>query len=71
MDTNAVLKLAPDLAQVVLGLEAALAEGISPTDFVVMALRKRAKVLAADVQAARDAPQTFKPWEPHSPRNAS
>jgi hypothetical protein len=36
---------------------------------MVMKLRKRAATLAADLKAALDAPQTFRPWTPHEPGN--
>lgn len=70
MDRNAVDKLAPDLANAVLALETLLSDGASQTDFDVMALRKRTKVLAADLLEAWKSPQPFAPWSPANPRNA-
>ncbi len=69
MDINPVLKLAPQLASAVLSLEHHLAEATCPRDMMVMKLRKRAVTLAADLKAAIDAPQTFRPWTPHEPGN--
>ncbi len=69
MDINPVLKLAPQLAAAVLSLEHHLSEGVSPRDMMVMKLRKRAKTLADDLTAALKAPQSFRPWTPHEPRD--
>lgn len=69
MDINPVLKLAPQLASAVLSLEHHLAEATCPRDMMVMKLRKRAATLAADLKAAIDTPQTFRPWSPHEPGN--
>jgi hypothetical protein len=70
VDINPVLKLAPQLASAVLSLEHHLAEATCPRDMMVMKLRKRAVTLAADLKAAIDAPQTFRPWTPHEPGNS-
>jgi hypothetical protein len=69
VDINPVLKLAPQLAAAVLSLEHHLAQATCPHDMMVMKLRKRAATLAADLKAAIDAPQTFRPWTPHEPGN--
>jgi hypothetical protein len=69
VDINPVLKLAPQLASAVLSLEHHLAEATCPRDLTVMKLRKRAATLAADLKAALDARQTFRPWTPHEPGN--
>jgi hypothetical protein len=69
VDINPVLKLAPQLASAVLSLEHHLAEATCPRDMMVMKLRKRAATLAADLKAAIDTPQTFRPWSPHEPGN--
>lgn len=71
MDMNAVLKLAPDLAKAILARNAAVSGGARLTDFHVMALDKRAAILAADLDAACKAQQSFVAWTPHNPRNAS
>jgi hypothetical protein len=34
-----------------------------------MQLRKRVRTLAADLKAALDAPQSFRPWTPHNTGN--
>jgi hypothetical protein len=70
VDINPVLKLAPQLASAVLSLEHHLAKATCPRDLMVMKLRKRAATLAADLKAALDAPQTFRPWSPHEPGNS-
>jgi hypothetical protein len=70
VDINPVLKLAPQLASAVLSLEHHLAAATCPRDLMVMKLRKRAVTLAADLKAAIDAPQTFRPWTPHEPGNS-
>lgn len=68
---NPILKLAPDLAAAVLARNQLIASGAKLTDFVVMALDKRAGILAADLKAACEGPQAFTPWTPHNPRSAS
>ena len=70
MDISPTLRLAPQLAQAVTERAALIAGGAVLTDFAVMALDKRAAVLAADLKAALDAPQTVQPWTPHNPRNS-
>jgi hypothetical protein len=69
VDINPTLRLAPQLAQAVTDRAALIAGGAMLTDFAVMALDKRAAVLAADLKAAIDAPQPFRPWTPHEPGN--
>jgi hypothetical protein len=69
MDINPTLKLAPQLVEACLALEYHLSEGASPRDLTVMQLRKRVRTLAADLKAALDTPQTFRPWSPHEPAN--
>jgi hypothetical protein len=69
MDLNPTLKLAPQLVEAVLALEGQLSEGASPRDLTVMQLRKRVRTLAADLKAALDAPQSFRPWTPHNTGN--
>ena len=69
MDLNPTLKLAPQLADAVTERAALIAGGAMLTDFRVMALDKRATVLAADLKAACEAPQTFQPWSPANPGN--
>jgi hypothetical protein len=69
MDLNPTLKLAPQLVEAVLALEGQLSEGFSPCDLTVMRLRKRVRTLAADLKAALDAPQSFRPWTPHNTGN--
>jgi hypothetical protein len=69
MDLNPTLKLAPQLVDAALALEYQLSEGASPRDLTVMQLRKRVRTLAADLKAALDAPQSFRPWTPHNTGN--
>lgn len=69
MDINPVLTLAPQLAAAVLSLEHHLSEGVCPRDMTVMKLRKRAKTLAAEMTAKLKAPQSFRSWTPHEPRD--
>jgi hypothetical protein len=69
MDLNPTLRLAPQLAAAVTERAALIAGGWPLTDHAVMALDKRAAVLAADLTAALDAPQSFQPWTPHNDRN--
>ena len=71
MDINPVLKLAPQLVEAITERAALIAGGAMLTDFAVMALDKRASVLAADLKAAVDAPQTFSAWSDWHKRNAS
>ena len=71
MDLNPTLKLAPQLAAAVCERAALMAGGAMLTDFRVMALDKRATVLAADLKAACEAPQTLQPWTPHNPRGVA
>lgn len=71
MDMNTVLKLAPELATAILARNAAVSGGARLTDFHVMALDKRAAILAADLDAACKAQQSFTAWTPSNPRNAS
>lgn len=70
MDLNPTLTLAPQLVEACLALEGQLSEGASPCDLTVMRLRKRVRTLAADLKAALDAPQSFRPWTPSTPGNA-
>lgn len=70
MDLNPTLRLAPQLADAFLALEFQLSEGASPRDLTVMALRRRARVLAADLKAACEAPQKFQRWSDWSQRNS-
>lgn len=69
MDLTPTLKLAPQLADAVTERAALIAGGAMLTDFRVMALDKRATVLAADLKAACDADQAFSPWTPHNSGN--
>jgi hypothetical protein len=69
VDLNPTLKLAPQLAAAVCERAALIAGGATLTDYAVMALDKRATVLAADLKAACEAPQGFSPWSPHNPGN--
>jgi hypothetical protein len=69
MDLNPTLLLAPQLAAAVTERAALIAGGSMLTDSAVMALDKRAAVLAADLKAALDAEQSFRPWTPHEPGN--
>ena len=69
MDISPTLRLAPQLAQAVTERAALIAGGAVLTDFAVMALDKQARILAADLQAALDAPQSFRPWTPHNTGN--
>lgn len=69
MDLTPTLNLAPQLAAAVTERAALIAGGATLTDYAVMALDKRAAVLAADLTAALKAPQSFEPWTPHNPRN--
>lgn len=68
MDLSPTLRLAPQLAAAVTERAALIAGGAVLTDFAVMALDKRAAVLAADLKAALDAPQTVQPWTPYGGR---
>ena len=69
MDLNPTLKLAPQLAAAVCERAALIAGGATLTDYAVMALDKRAAILAADLKAACEGEQTFRPWSPHEPGN--
>jgi UDP-N-acetylglucosamine enolpyruvyl transferase len=69
MDLNPTLLLAPQLAAAVTERAALIAGGSMLTDSAVMALDKRASILAADLTAALEAEQSFRPWTPHEPRN--
>ena len=69
MDLNPTLTLAPQLAAAVTERAALIAGGAMLTDFRVVALDKRATVLAADLKAACEAPQSFRSWSPFSPGN--
>jgi hypothetical protein len=69
VDINPTLKLAPQLVEAALALEYHLSGGASPRDLTVMQLRKRVRTLAADLKAALDTPQPFRPWSPHEPGN--
>ena len=72
MNDFAIRSLSRQLADAFLGLDGMLTEGVEQTDFTVMLLRKRARVLSADLKAALDekgGPQ-ITPWAPHLPRNA-
>lgn len=64
MDITPTLKLAPQVAEAALALEALLTDGAS--DLVVMRARKELRVKAADLKAACEAEQTFEddPWRP-------
>ena len=68
MDLSPTLTLAPQLAKAVTERAALIAGGAVLTDFAVMALDKQARILAADLQAALEAPQTFEPWTPFGGR---
>jgi hypothetical protein len=70
MDISPTLRLAPQLAAAVTERAALIAGGAVLTDFAVTALDKRAAVLAADLKAALDAPQSFDPWTPFNNRNS-
>ena len=59
MDITPTLTLAPQLAAAVCERAALIAGGAMLTDFSVMALDKKASILAADLKAACEAPQTF------------
>jgi len=69
MDLNPTLGLAPQLVAAVTERAALIAGGSMLTDSAVMALDKRASILAADLKAALEAEQTFRSWTPHEPRN--
>jgi hypothetical protein len=64
MDITPTLLLAPQLAAAVTERAALIAGGATLTDYAVMALDKQARVLAADLTAALNAPQTIQPWRP-------
>lgn len=64
MNQNACLDLAPKLAASVKVLEAFLADGKAPTEFLVMQARKTCRVLADDLQAAVKEPQSVKAFAP-------
>lgn len=66
MDLNPTIKLAPQVAEAALALEALLTDGGS--DLAVMRARKELRVMAADLKAACEARQHFQPWTPHNPR---
>jgi hypothetical protein len=70
MDLNPTTKLAPQLAAAVCERAALIAGGAMLTDFAVMALDKRMTILAADLKAACDSPQTFRAWTPHNARDS-
>jgi len=67
MDLSPTLKLAPQVAEAALTLEALLSDGGS--DLAVMRARKELRVMAADLKAACEAKQAFRPWSPHEPGN--
>ena len=67
MDLNPTIKLAPQVAEAALTLEALLSDGGS--DLAVMRARKELRVLAADLLAAWNAKQGFNPWTPENPGN--
>jgi hypothetical protein len=69
VDLNPTIKLAPQLAAAVCERAALIAGGATLTDYAVMALDKRASILAADLKAACEAHQAFQPWTPHNPGN--
>ena len=69
MDLTPTLKLAPQLAAAVTERTALIAGGATLTDYAVMALDKRMTVLAADLKAACEAPQSFRPWSPFNAGN--
>lgn len=69
MDLNPTLKLAPQLAAAVTERAALIAGGAALTDYAVMALEKRLTIIAADLTAALEAEQKFRPWSPHEPGN--
>lgn len=69
MDLSPTLTLAPQLAKAITERAALIAGGATLTDYPVMALDKQARILAADLQAALQAPQSFRPWTPHEPGN--
>jgi hypothetical protein len=69
MDISPTLALAPQLVEACRALEALLAESASPRDVMTMRMRKRVNVLVADLAAAIEAPQTFRPWTPEKPGN--
>ena len=62
MDLNPTIKLAPQVAEAALTLEALLSDGAS--DLAVMRARKELRVKAADLKAACEANQAFQPWTP-------
>jgi len=68
MDISPTLKLSPKVANAALALEALLANGAP--DLAVMRARKELRVMAADLKAACEAPQTFRKWTPATPGNA-
>ncbi len=59
---NALFSLSSKLAAHALALEAMLASGEERTSFLVVSLRKKVKVLAADYQAAEKEPQPITPY---------
>lgn len=69
MDLNPTIKLAPQLAAAVCERAALIAGGATLTDYAVMALDKRASILAADLKAFCDAEQQFSAWTPENPGN--
>lgn len=69
MDITPTLSLSRDLAKAVIARKALIQSGAPLTDFMVMALDKRMGILADDLQAAIDAPQTFSPWSPSNTGN--
>jgi hypothetical protein len=69
MDLTPTLRLAPQLAAAVTERAALIAGGATLTDYAVMALDKRAAILAADLKAACEAHQHFQPWTPHNQGN--
>jgi hypothetical protein len=70
VNDTAALALAKQLAPAVGLLELALSNGGDPRSFEVMALRKKASVLAADLQSAINAPVKIKPWTSWTQGNA-
>lgn len=68
MDISPTLKLAPQLAAAVTERAALIAGGATLTDYAVMALDKRATVLAADLKAACEAETKPVPWTPFGGR---
>lgn len=67
MDLNGTIDLAPGVAEAALALEALLADGAP--DLAVMRARKELRVKAADLKAACEAKQTFRPWSPFNAGN--